>query len=48
MSESIERGDDVRSPVWLRGLGALLLLLLAASVGWALWIAALNFDRIGV
>lgn len=48
MTEDIERGDDIQSPIWLRGLGALLLVLLAASMGWALWIAALNFDRIGV
>lgn len=48
MSNGIERGDTPDSPVWLRGLGALLLALLCGAIAWALWIAALNFSRIGV
>lgn len=48
MTEEIDHGDENGVPVWLRGLGAVLLMLLAASMAWALWIAALNFDRIGV
>jgi hypothetical protein len=38
----------VASPVWIRGLGALLLIVMGGAVGWTLWIAALNFMRIGV
>jgi hypothetical protein len=48
MSNEIEREDAPESPIWLRGLGGLLLALLAGAIGWALWIAALNFGRIGV
>ena len=48
MSNGIERLGALESPVWLRGLGALLLVLMGGAIGWALWIAIQNFGRIGV
>jgi len=48
MSNGIERVGAPESPVWLRGLGALLLVLMGGAIGWALWIAVQNFGRIGV
>jgi hypothetical protein len=48
MSNELEGADAPESPVWLRGLGALLLAILALSIVWTTWIAAQNFARIGV
>lgn len=48
MTDRLEGKEVVDSPLWLRALGALLLLLLGGAIGWAVWIAALNFQRIGV
>jgi len=48
MADRPEGKDGVDSPLWLRGLAALLLLLLGGAISWAVWIAALNFQRIGV
>jgi hypothetical protein len=48
MSNGTERVGPPESPVWLRGLGALLLVLMGGAIGWALWIAVQNFGRIGV
>ena len=48
MSNEIEGTGAPESPVWLRGLGVLLLAILALSIAWTSWIAAQNFARIGV
>jgi hypothetical protein len=48
MSNATRSLQSVASPVWIRGLGALLLVVMGGAVGWALWIAAINFTRIGV
>jgi hypothetical protein len=48
MADRPEGKEGVDSPLWLRGLAALLLLLLGGAISWAVWIAALNFQRIGV
>ena len=48
MSNATGSLQNATSPVWIRGLGVLLLALMGGAVGWALWIAANNFQRIGV
>ncbi len=48
MSHRSDTENPPDPPLWLRGLGALLIGLMMGGIGWAVWIASQNFFRIGV